>query len=319
MNNASRWFKLLNLIAILIAMTSCNTDELCYHHPHESDLTILFDWTDSPEANPEEMRVLFYPFDDVKGTAKDMPPTGSRYYDIIVGEYRLISHSHDSEVIRYSHDAFYEDYIAYTADADILSPMRSGYSGSSGLRTADDEPVRHAPDQFWGATMEYFKVGKCDTIILKPQPLYCHYTYEFRNVGGSIKHIKNMSAAISGMAHAVNLTTGELTTETSTLPLEAHIGEDGNSVVGSFYTFGHHEAVEKPHRMSLYVEMDDGKKYKYVDGDALDVTSQIHNAPNPRRVHIIVDGLHLPTAIENGNGFNVGLEDWDNENVDIII
>lgn len=36
--------------------------------------------------------------------------------------------------------------------------------------------------------------------------------------------------------------------------------------------------------------------------------------------HVLkIDGLKIPTVISNGSGFDVGLDDWDNEwiNVDI--
>jgi hypothetical protein len=40
-------------------------------------------------------------------------------------------------------------------------------------------------------------------------------------------------------------------------------------------------------------------------------------APNPKRVHLVVDGLELPLPIEDGNGFRPSVDDWTNVNEDI--
>lgn len=153
---------------------------------------------------------------------------------------------------------------------------------------------------------------------MTPSQLHCYYTFEFRNVG-SLKHIVSMSASISGMAEGVWLSTGELSTNTCTIPLEAYPGKDGNSIVGGFYTFGHHEDVSNPHRMALYIIMEDGKQFKYTEGENLDVTEQIHKAPDRHRVHLIIDGLSMPKIIENGSGFDVSVGDWSDINKDIEI
>lgn len=46
--------------------------------------------------------------------------------------------------------------------------------------------------------------------------------------------------------------------------------------------------------MVFYAVMDDGNKYCYKGSDRLDVTDQVHSAPDKRHVHIIIDGLGLP-------------------------
>jgi hypothetical protein len=65
--------------------------------------------------------------------------------------------------------------------------------------------------------------------------------------------------------------------------------------------------------------MNDGTKYCFKDSKQLDVTDQVHNAMDKRRVHIIIDGLDLPQPIENGGGFIPSIDDWTVEENDIIV
>ena len=103
-----------------------------------------------------------------------------------------------------------------------------------------------------------------------------------------------------------------------TLPFEAWA--DGESTVrGQFYTFGHHEENPDPHLMAFYVVMDDGAKYCYKDMDNLDVTVQVHDAPDRRHVHIVIDGLDLPQPIENGHGFDPSVDDWEVVESEIVV
>ena len=71
--------------------------------------------------------------------------------------------------------------------------------------------------------------------------------------------------------------------------------------------------------MTFYVIMDDGGMYCYKDSENLDVTTQIHNAPDKRNVHIIIDGLNLPQPVEYEEGFKPSVDDWTKEEHDIII
>ena len=101
-----------------------------------------------------------------------------------------------------------------------------------------------------------------------------------------------------------------------TIPFASH--SDGVSLVtGEFYTFGHHPDNVEPHRMVFYAVMDDGKKYCFKGAENLDVTSQIHEAPDQRHVHIIIDGLDLPQPIEGGSGFDPSIDDWEVVEVEI--
>ena len=63
----------------------------------------------------------------------------------------------------------------------------------------------------------------------------------------------------------------------------------------------------------VYAILNDGKKYSFT----YDVTAQIHEAPDPKNVHIVLDGLPLPKPIDNGGGFAPTVDDWNTEEVEI--
>lgn len=308
---------LAEIVAFAALVVSCSTDELCYSHPHDGKFYIGFDWSDAPDATATGMRVWLYPNNDGASYFTDIDATIGAI-EVKELSYKVIAHNTNTEWITFTGTDSYHTHTITTRTGGLLEPMGAIYRGATLRADNDDNRIAVAPEPVWGASSDELTVVHGDTATLRPQQLFCRYTYEFTNVG-SLKHIAHMSAAISGMADGITLSTGKHTTTTCTIPLEASPGADGTSIVGSFYTFGHHPEITAPHRMALYVVLTDGRQFKYVSGDYLDVTQQVHDAPNPYNVHITVNGLSLPTAIENGNGFQVGLNDWIDVNHDIEI
>ncbi|MCD8208393.1 MAG: hypothetical protein LUD72_10685 [Bacteroidales bacterium] len=58
-----------------------------------------------------------------------------------------------------------------------------------------------------------------------------------------------------------------------------------------------------------------GEKYSFT----YYVTEQVDGAADPKHVHIVIDGMELPIAISNGDGFDPSVDDWQNRNHDIIM
>lgn len=241
----------------------------------------------------------------------------------------------------YNADDF-ETYGTYTRQSNVLEPIygnTANYAPKS--EGTEDERAVLTPDMMWGCCafdievtdsgVEYIcvpysqyvsrtapRIAMQDhTIILYPHELTCIYTYEVRNVK-NLKHMSQMCGTLSGMSGMLTFFNEKLDEECITLPFES-FSDKVSTVTGRFYTFGHHEENEEPHKMTFYVIMDDGAKYCYKDTESLDVTTQIHEAPNKRRVHIIIDGLDLPQPIENGHGFRPVIDDWIVEKHDVYL
>lgn len=330
---------------LILLLSSCEHKDLCYHHKHLLELEVKFDWSKAPDANPWGMCIYFYPeseetyyrfdFKDITGGPISLPK----------GVYNVICYNNDTEAVLFGSTGTYFNHTLFTRKGDILESVSGmGYKASL-LQNTIDEKVVITPDMMWGCAVQKVEVnanGKCivhqiidsetDTpdlsidnesivsiLTFYPENLMCRYTYEIINVE-NIKYVTDACASLSGMSGTLNISSGELGTECVTLPLEATSLKDEKKFVGSFFTFGHHEDNVKPHKMLLYVWMNDGKKYMYGnDVEKFNVTEQIHNSPDKRRVHIVIDGLELPQAIENGHGFKPSVDDWDVVYEDIIM
>lgn len=302
-------------------ISSCRTDELCYDHPHGASINVAFNWASAPDARPEGMRLWLYPQGgrSLEAELRDLPGfEGGKVKGLVEGRYHVISHNNDTELVTYHDRETHGSHRASTRDADILEPMsRAGDVSSKGLRGEADERVAASPDRLWLANSLDADVKDGATVTLSPSQVHCRYTYEFLNVGPT-GGISKVSASISGMSAGVWLADGTHIGETVTHPLEAWIDAPNQRIYGDFFTFGYPADSPAPHRMALYVIMADGQKYKYTEGDYLDVTEQVRSAPDPQNVHIVIDGLELPTPV-SGGGFDPSVSDWDEVHHDIDI
>lgn len=336
-------------------ITSCDHKELCLGHRLVQRVKVEFDWSDAPEASPRGMTVYFYPLGNADGSA----PTGAYqrvdfkgmdggYVELPRGVYRIICYSNDSEINQFHSVADYDAHTVFTREGSLLEclPLSLTSTGPRAEGQADQRIVI-TPDQLWGSTLAWTEVigtgefhehtsgagrsaseatdpatgERIQVITLMPHEMTCHYTYEIRNVK-NLKHVDKMCAAISGMTPSIKAATEELHTEPVTLPLEAISVGDKNIVTGSFHTFGHHADNPQPHIMTLYVWMDDGRKFVYGTGTnpgSFDVTEQVENAPDRRHVHLIIDGVELPQPLENGSGFHPSVDGWGTVESDIIM
>lgn len=336
-------FYLLTAVAMTLILSSCDHKDLCFEHPHKVTLRIAFDWRDAPDADATSMHVCFYPADGKgKSYIFNLGRDGDELHDIEVGRYHLLCYNNTS-VVQSGNTHAFDAHELFTRDGDLLEPAL-GNGGTRAPRVAgtEDQSVVICPDRMWGNTATDIVIDNLGVsyvhsteapgepsgnlvtsreyvITLFPHELTCTYTYEIRNVK-NLKHATDMCASLSGMAGSLRVSSEEPGRKPVTLPFAAK-SDKVSTITGTFHTFGHHEDNAAPHRMALYVWMDDGKKYAYgLSGDdRFDVTSQVHGAPDRRRVHLVIDGLDLPTPIENGSGFNPSVDDWDVVEEDIIM
>lgn len=333
------------MICLLAAIfTSCNHKDLCYEHIHNSKLTIVYDWRDAPDATAKGMCVFFYSMDNADEYYRfDFSNTHGGEIEIPKGRYRLITYNNDTEIVRFNATNIYEGNIATTRPADILEPLY-GNGTSSNMHTDDGEDVMITPDGLWGCHAEEVIISdhgvECtftpydgrsraeanssvdsdgnQTITLYPHDMLCHYSYEVRNVE-NVSHISKVSAALSGMSGSLSLYDEMLDDTPVTLPVGGSSETDSNRITGKFLTFGHNPANHAAHKMTFFVVMDDGSKYVIKNQDNLDVTTQVDNAPDRRHVHIIIDGLKLPTTSNPDQGWDPTVDDWGVVHEDIEI
>lgn len=280
---------------------------------------VVFDWSLDPEASPAGMRLWLYP-QDWKGEAfpLDLPGRDGGEVRLDPGNYLLIAFNNDSE---WTYTADREDFFALslqTRDATLLEPLEGGASfrneagTRSGVLPEGAERVAACPDAVWTASASV-NFSDSSTVTLQPTPMHCHYTFRFE-MNGSLQHVAKASASISGMSAACLPSTLGHRGDLCTLPLAASFSPDGNDIHGDFLTFGVPPDSQSRNRMALYLVMDNGKAYKFTEGENLDVTQQIHSASNPREVQLIIRGLTVPNpATGDEHAFEIGVDDWDSD------
>lgn len=336
----------LLLILFVAVAASCDHKELCYHHDHAETLRVVFDWRDAPDASPAGMVVWFYPIEGTEGGALrfDVRGTEGREVRVLPGKYHIIAYNNDTELsLIGGSDDFYTHHI-YTREGSIFEPA----SGSRSQRFGDqppwpdgteDERVVVSPDEVWGCKaldvevteqgVSYlcFPLEEKDDwygrppivtehiITLYPHDLLCRYSYEVRNVK-NLGSVTNMCGVLTGMAPTLHFHDESLGPECVSIPLPAYKA-DATTIRGEFLTFGHNTGNEAPHRFGLYLWLKGGKSLFYgKDGDDFDVTGQVHDAPNPRRVHFIIDGLDVPPVVSD-EGWDVSFDDWNDVNEEL--
>ena len=327
----------LCLSVLLLLLASCEHKELCYHHPHDRLVRVAFDWRDASQADPDGMCVYFYPMEGGAGRRFDFGNTTGGEVELRVGRYKVMCYNNDTEVVEFYNTDDYLSHGVFTREGNVLEPIYGNEANYAPRADGtEEERVVLCPDMMWGCTVAEVEITESgvsyvcgdaqgagqtvtdeQVITLYPHELVCTYTYEVRNVS-NLKHMREICGSISGMAGTLTFTGESLGRECVTLPF-AGAAAGGSTITGQFYTFGHHADNPQPHRMVFYVVMDDGGKYCYKDGDNLDVTTQVHNAPDFRHVHIIIDGLDLPQPIENGHGFDPSVDDWEEVEDEIVL
>ena len=300
------------LLAILLLLPCCVHKELCWDHPHTMSVKVEFDWRDAPGADPDGMCVYFYPVGGGSGYRFDFKGTEGGEVNLTVGEYLVLCYNNDTEAVQfYNTDDFWSHGI-YTREGSVLEPMY-GNTVNSAPRAdgTEDERVVISPDMMWGCSVTEVEISDaganytCVPISEDPDTMNDDYT-------------RTESQVITLYPHELVCTCEDIGDECVTLPFPG--ASDGVSkVTGMFYTFGHNTDNPDPHRMTFYAVMDNGEKFCFKDGDYLDVTDQVHNAPDFRHVHIIIDGLELPQPMENGSGFDPSVDDWEVVESDIIL
>lgn len=311
---------IMTLALILPLLASCRHKGFYDENPPVK-IQVKYVWDKAPDASAKGMCIHFYnetthqsrrfDFKGMEGGIIELPASGV---------WKIISYNNDTEAVLFDGENDYMTHSASTREGNVLEPVLGASAPPRGSDSTK-ETVTISPDMMWGISETDHRTvtvidGNSTVITLHPHKLVATYTYEIRNVD-NLSHVTNMCGSISGMSGGMTLNDESLFTQCVTLPFPAK-KEGESTITGMFYTFGHHEGNPEHHRVMLYLWMDDGKKYVCGTSESSkwDVTSQVHSAPDRMNVHFIIDGLDLPTAIDDG-GMSTTTDDWHSEDHDI--
>ncbi|MCC8036949.1 MAG: DUF5119 domain-containing protein [Bacteroidales bacterium] len=312
---------MLLLLLLLLLYSSCDHKELCYDHVHGTKIQLEYDWSAAPEAQPRGMCAFFYP-DEPEGEVLRYDFTGRDGGEITVpvGSYQVIAYNNDTEATQFQGWGSLSTHEAFTREGNVLEPvLGSGVYQAPRATGSENEPVVIQPDMVWSATRCHVTVT-ADTrvIVLRPEVRVCTYSYEIRHVS-NLAYISQCCASLSGLSPTLWMADDIPGDGQATIPFEA-ISDGESTITGEFLTFGYDTHYRRENRFLLYVWLSDGQKLCYgTESARFEVSEQIRQAPDPRHVHIIIDGLELPTPSGNANGYAPSVDDWSVENQDVVM
>lgn len=301
-------------------LTACEHKDLCYDHGHVVSVQVNFDWQKAPDADPRGMNIWFFPEEGGEPLRFGFNGREGGVARIPAGNYRALCINTDSDVLLYRNTNTWDGFEVYTRDASLLEGLglMTTTSKAPAAEGAEDERVVLPPDLNWTARLENITIEYADpdaSITFVPEQVVCTYDVEVRNVQ-NLATVSAVSGALSGMAGSWFVGTHTPGADVCTLPFEAQ-SDKASTITARFYNFGHQPTShdDKAHKLTVYVVQGDGQQVYYT----FDVTDQVHNAPDPRHVTIVVEGLELPEPIVSGSGLNPSVDGWENVNVDVVM
>ncbi len=300
----------LTIVAVLLLCHACRHRELCFDHSHTSPVSFVFDWSLAPDADPHTMVVWFFPVDGTAGTRFELLRNGTTTrgeadfnaeVKVAPGQYFIVCHNGDTDN-NLEHGNTFRSYGIHTYDDNILSPMnrdddapRPGGTDSQPIRSQANTLYAHThPDivTLWPSASDAVRV------VLKPREVTAVYNVLITGVENLTADVE-ASAVVTGVAEQWHpASEGPGGAEVIVPFALRHCGSD--CLKGSVVLFGDNAPHDIPHKLRVYVS------YKYYYD--FDITDQVHEAPDPQNVDIVVSGLRLPQGA--GSGLSPGVSDW---------
>ena len=302
------------LFAVLV-FASCEHKELCYDHSHVLHLQVVFDWTQASEASPASMSLYLFPEEGGGPIRHEFTESAGGEIRATEGHYGALCLNSDAEGIRYRNTEKWETFEITTETATLISELALLGIRADGVPRApgtEDERIAAAPLMVWSDRRPGVAVSADEHLLtLYPSAAVALCTVEIRHVE-NLADVQGLSASLSGMAGGYLVGAGRPTDERVTIPFELTKSSE-TTLAGSVQTFGHCPSEPAAHTLTVYAVLKDGRKWYYT----YDVTDQIHSAPDPLNIRILLDGLSLPEAAVSGGGFRPSVEGWQDVYIEI--
>lgn len=301
------------LAAAVLLLCGCEHKELCYDHPHTSEVRVLFDWREAPEAHPASMSLYLFATSAPTSYRYDFTGREGGLLRAPRGEYLAAALNGDSECVECRNTDRADRFEITTATAELLPGLATMGVRASGVPVdpaAADERMAAAPDALWSASAEAFPIrGPRDTLRMVPQDALGTCTVEILGVE-HLEDVTALGASLSGLAGGLLPAAGRLSDERVTVPF-ALARTDATSLQGQFRIFGDCPDRTGKHALIVYAVLTDGSKWYYT----YDVTEQVHASEDPRHIRIRLEGLPLPEP--STGGFDPTVDPWQEVRVDI--
>lgn len=335
MNNFSKTGKSYRLFVLLFSLlsilSSCNHKELHYEENAQFRLLkVTFDWSQlTGHEKPEGMRVIFFPKDgNSEPWIFDFPKGEPRQIELPENDYGVISMNYDTNGIVWKNPNSYLDFTADTRDTkspdgEQASLTPSWLCGDHIDWVSVNASHAAASSASSGSAGSAESAGSSENgvqvITLYPKSMVCRYTYQVNGIR-KLERIADIRASLSGMSGSLLMAADRLPYSLSERLL---FGGDviANQLRGGFYTFGCTQGSSAPNLFKLFIKSKSGKLHVLEQ----DVSVQVHSVPvvgHVGDVHLVINlDFEIPDegggGSSGGAGFDVGVDNWGDVNVDI--
>lgn len=314
------------VINILIAsvaigmLTSCRHKDLYMDEAMSSRLEVVFDWRNAPEATPSSMAMYLY---DNDGHMPLRYIFDNRYGGEIkapLGTHHAICVNADNTdwALMRKHENI-ETFEIYTSDATYTPSQSLETAGLPRSKGTEDERMAQTPGMLWGCRQNDISIAPHEgtqTITLYPAEAICYYTvdiYDVDNLEGVMS--STVDATLSGMAEGYGFGAESATDTPVTMTFKlVSTAKTSDSLHGEFLTFGECPSRTDKHYLTVYMVLADGSKW----WQSYDVTDQVSQAPDPKHVHIVIQGLHLPEPPADGaTQISANVNEWQSVEINM--
>ena len=301
----------------VLAMTSCRHKDLYMEEEMTSELQVVFDWQNAPEANPESMALYLYEENGLNPMRFIFSnKTGGLIKSPFGTHHAICLNADNTDWARMRNHGSIETLEIYTQDAEEIGSRADNSSTIPRPEGTENERIAATPGMLWGSRSNNISIiphSGMQTITMYPQEAVCHYTVDVYDVK-NLEDIESsaVDATLSGMAEGYCHGSQSSTDNTVSFKFDLKGNATEENLHGEFLTFGECPTTAAKHYLTLYMVLTNGSKWYH----SFDVTDQVTNAPDPTHVHIIVRGLDLPEPPKEGNTeLKTDVNEWQAINI----
>ena len=313
-----------SVLCLVVLLCSCNHKELVYP-TGSGGLTIAFDWTNAPTAQPDGMLLTVFSGTSQPVTYSISDRAGGELL-LPNGTFQMVAQNDNTESV-FSRGNSWGDYELF-AQPTAINSIAQMFAATRNVPRApgtESQNVVLEPDEMWASALSNIQTAYTRTVTLPMDPITEEYVFTIENVE-NLENVIEMAATLSGMAGTYYPALRRCGDYDCIIPFPMD-KTSGSSVRGTVRAFGnrlsdsYQEGNGVDRKLVVYIMLNDYTKYY----SAFDVTEAINearqNTPSTTtgEIHlsITIDEFVIPEPLTNGSGMHAEVDEWQEINVNI--
>lgn len=288
-------------LAVAASLSSCQKD-LTYMVADETYVGVAFDLGSAPAL--QSVETCLFPMSG-EGLSYHLPTVKTSRVEAPGSKLRAFCYNADSYINRFSVSTWERSTVT-TGSTYIISRSDFGAAYANAPRGGDaDEPVLYQPTALYADTCSLFDASSKDAVLtFRPRDVLSTVHIEISGIKG-IERVKVASAALSGMAAGMSLSTLTPVSDACTIPVSLDL--TGNGVSGTALCFGHCSDGIHSHFLTVYMMLTNGTKVYFT----FDVGESLHSGGSSQSMEIKLRDIEIPETTPEG-GFSPDIDTWHN-------